>query len=257
MDGDVQIRQARAFVLVAQGDLVAARARFQSLEADDASAAAAAQLAALHGELGEQDEAATALGRAVKRAPEDPVYRRRHFEALVRAGSWKKLLEAASSPGSEVAGGGLQLYYGGLAALRLGERDKGIESLSSLTALEGVEPVALAAAAALLFQTDAWVPSEAASRGLVELRPEEAGAHHLLAMTLSRQDRESEALAHYRRAADLDRKDENLQFDVLVSLCNLNRSDELESRMPRALREFREDLRFEQLAAQCLPEDDD
>jgi tetratricopeptide (TPR) repeat protein len=257
MKNDVQVRQARAFLLVAPGELLSARDRFQSLEADEASAAAAAQLAALHGELGEDDEAVVALLRAVERAPESASYRRRYFEALVRAKDWSTLAASSAEPGGEILGGGLHLYYGGLAAFELNERDRGIGLLRSLVSLSEAESVALAAAAALLYRTDAWQESEAASRAFLDREPEEPGLHHLLAMSLSRQQRESEALAHYRRAAELRRKDADLQFALFVSLCDLELVDELEDRMPRALREFREDLRFEQLAGQCLPQDDE
>lgn len=257
MGSNVQVRQARAFLLVAQGELLAARDRFQSLEADEASAAAAAQLAALHGELGEDDEAVVALLRAVERAPESSSYRRRYFEALVRANDWSTLAESAAEPEGQIVGGALHLYYGGLAALELRKRDRGIQLLQSLVSMPEAESVALAAAAALLYRTDAWDASEAASRAFLDREPEEAGLHHLLAMSLSRQQRESEALAHYRRAAELRRKDADLQFALFVSLCDLELVEELDDRMPRALREFREDLRFGKLAEQCLPQDDE
>lgn len=254
---DLQMRQARAFVLVAQGDFTAARDRLQSIEADDPSAAAAAQLAELHAQIGDDDEAADAAERAVARAPSDAAYRRRHFEALLQAQDWSGLLRASGAELASVAGGQLHLYYGGLAALRLEKRAQGIELLGALAGHEDVDPAALAGATALLFQTDAWAQSQVAAQTLVGLRPEEPGVHHLLALSLSRLHRESEALAHYRRAAELAGKDADLHFDLLVSLCTLERVDEAAGRMPKALRDFGDDLRFGSLQSQCLPEDDD
>jgi len=254
---DLQSRQARAFVLVAQGEFVAARSHLQSIEGDDPSAAAAAQLAELHVQVGELGEAAAAAARAVERAPDDPSYRRRYFEVLLRGEDWSGLLRASGARLASVAGGQVHLYYGGLAALRLDNREQGIELLAALAKQPDADAVALAAATALLFQTDAWDQSEQAARALLVRLPDESGLHHLLALSLSRLHRESEALAHYRRAAEGAGKDPDLHYDLLVSLCTLDRLDEAASRMPKALRDFSEDPRFGALRSQCLPEDDD
>ena len=70
-------------------------------------------------------------------------------------------------------------------------------------------------------------------------------------MVLSRQGRESEALAHYRRAAEVRGDDATWRFDLLMSLCSLQRGAELEDALQRARRDFPEDPRFEALADRC------
>jgi Flp pilus assembly protein TadD len=75
--------------------------------------------------------------------------------------------------------------------------------------------------------------------------------HHLLAMTLSRQARESEGLAHYRMAAESASDDATYRFDLLVSMCALDRAGELDEALLRARRDFPEDGRFDALADRC------
>jgi hypothetical protein len=75
--------------------------------------------------------------------------------------------------------------------------------------------------------------------------------HHLLAMTLSRQARESEGLAHYRMAAESVAEDATYRFDLLVSMCTLERAVELDEALVRARRDFPEDGRFDALADRC------
>ena len=256
LDDDPELLLARAYLHVAEEDFAAARAIFEDLEERQRSAASAAQLAVVLMASGEAEEAAGALGQAVERAPEDAGLRRRYLEALVRAEDWETLHREAGEEDVGVVNSGLQFYYQGVAALNLGERDDGIDAMMKLVEHPRAEAAGLAGAAGLLFEADAWEESEAALRALLRHRPDEATVHHLLAMSLSRLHRESEALAHYRQASALKKKNADLAFDLMSSLCELDLIDELEDRLRRALRDFDEDPRFPSLASQCLPAED-
>ncbi|MEE2827704.1 MAG: hypothetical protein VX498_00830 [Myxococcota bacterium] len=257
LPGDTQVRSARVYVLVAEGDLEAARDLLQALEVDAASASVSAQLAAVLDELGAEQDAVSAMRRAVEQAPEDALYRRRLFEVLMAAGRWGDLEEAGRAPGAERAGQGVEHYYRGVALIRLDRSRAAVEALALLLDHSNPDPLALAGSSALLFQLEAWTESERASRRALQSSPEDAGLHHLLAMSLTQQAREAEGLAHYRRASELSPKEANHRFDLLVSLCKLGRLEELEALLPRALRDFDEDPRFTALSAQCLPEGED
>lgn len=252
---DVHYARAQAWVLLAQGEVAAARALLERLEKGDSEAALSWQLSALLAEEGDAAAALAAIKRAVAAAPEHPVYRRELFDRLVAAQDWSGLVGAASERGADAVGGGLSSYYKGMGLLRLGRSNDAIVAFSSVSEHGRAESTPLAGAAGYLLQLGAYPAAEKAARAALQSAEEDAPLHHLLAMALTRVDREGEALAHYRRAAELSEANATYRFDLLVSLCSLSRGDELEVALTRAQKDFPEDARLSTLAGRCgIPE---
>ena len=212
-------------------------------------------MALLHSELGEDRAALAAIRRAVDRDPERGVYRLDLFQRLEAVGDWSGLVAAASEAGAETVGGGRASYYKGIGLLKLARTGPAIEAFASVVQHGTPDPVALAGSAGHLLQLGAYPAAEVTARAAVNSRGDDAGLHHLLAMVLTRQTREQEALAYYRRAAELTPADATFRFDLLVSLCSLDRGSELESGVDRALRDFPEDERFPALSERCRAPD--
>ena len=254
MAADVQVRRARAYVQIASGDLAAARASLEALEQVRPTAEVAHQLAVLLAEMGDAAAALEATRRAVAREPGDGEYRRELFERLASAGQWEALVAAGSEAGAGAAGGGLAAYYRGVGQARLDRKDAAIQSLAQVVEHGSPDLVALVGSAGWLLQLGAYVDAERSARAALSGREGDATLHHLLAMVLSRQDRESEGLAHYRRAAEVRPDDPGFRFDLLVSLCTLGRHGELDDALQRARRDFPDDPRFVELAERCVPE---
>ncbi len=251
LPSDPQARRAHAYALVASGETSAARVELQALEREHPDAATAHRLALLHTELGENDAALAAIRRAVDRDPSRGDYRLDLFKRLEAVGDWTGLVAAASEAGADAVGGGRADFYRGVALVRIGDDEAAVEALSRVVAHGTPDPVALAGSAGHLLQLGAYGPAETTARAAVAGRGEDPALHHLLAMTLTRQTREAEALAYYRRAADLLPDDAGYRFDLLVSLCTLERAGELEPALDRALRDFGDDPRFAALADRC------
>ncbi|MCO4771227.1 MAG: hypothetical protein KDA24_14435, partial [Deltaproteobacteria bacterium] len=250
--GDPQVARATAWVLVAKGELDEARALLESLEQTTGDAALSWQLSNLLAAQGDATGALGAIRRAVAADPEHAVYRRELFERLQRASDWTGLVGAASERGADAVGGGLAPYYKGIGLLRLGRTDDAISSFSAVVEHGRPEPAPLAGAAGYLLQLGAYPAAERAARVALSASEEDAPLHHLLAMALTRVQREGEALAHYRRAAELSAQNANYRFDLLVSLCSLSLGDELATAMKGARRDFPEDGRLDALEARCV-----
>jgi Flp pilus assembly protein TadD len=248
---DPRIRRASAYVQVASGDAEAALAELKQLEKDAPEADVAYQLAVLHIELGDSAAAVDALSRAVKRASATGRYHRLLFEQLASLSRWEQLIEASSRTGAAAAGGGLDSYYRGLALHRLGRAAEAVRAFSAVSAHGGAEQVALAGSAAYLLQLGAFEAAEHACRASMGGSTSEPSLHHLLGIILTRQGRESEALAHYRRAVDEHAAEADYRSDLLLSLCALERTTELEETIERALKDFPEDERFARLKEGC------
>jgi Flp pilus assembly protein TadD len=242
------------YVQIASGDLAAARASLEALEQVQPTAEVAHQLAVLLVEMGDAVGALEATRRAVTREPGDGQYRRELFERLTAAGAWEGLVEAGSEAGAGAAGGGLAAYYRGVGLARLGRKPDAIESLAQVVEHGSPDLVALVGSAGWLLQLGAYVEAERSARGALAGREEDPTLHHLLAMVLTRQGRESEGLAHYRRAAEVRSDDPGFRFDLLVSLCTLGRTEELDDALQRARRDFPDDPRFVELADRCIEE---
>ncbi len=251
LPADPQVRRARVYLLVARNQLEDARDGLLQLEAAFPTAEIAHQLAALLAEMGDVGAALDAAGRAVERSPEDGALRRHHFELLASLGRWSELEAVASAAGAASVGGGLDSYWKGVALARQGKEEPAVRALASVAEHGQPDAVALAGAAGWLLQLSAFGEAEKAARRALLDSPERPALHHLLAMVLSRQGRESEGLAHYRRAADSAPEDATYRFDLLVSLCDLDRADELEDSLARAQRDFDEDPRFGALGDRC------
>lgn len=251
---DVQVRRARAYVQIASGELEAARASLEALEQVRPTAEVAHQLAVLLAEMGDAAGALEATRRAVAREPGDGAYRRELFERLATAGEWEGLVAAGSEAGADAAGGGLAAYYRGVGLARLERTDDAIQALSQVVGHGSPDLVALVGSAGWLLQLGAYVEAERSARLALSGREGDGTLHHLLAMVLSRQDRESEGLAHYRRAAEARPDDPSFRFDLAMSLCTLGRYEELDDALQRARRDFPDDLRFVELAERCVPE---
>jgi len=248
---DLHFARARAWVLVARGELAEARTLLQALEERTGDATLAWQLSALLVEEGDARGALAAIRRAVAAAPEHPVYRRELFERLAAAGDWSGLVEVTSERGADAVGGGLAPYYKGMGLLRLGRTDEAVEAFSAVAEHGRAEPIPLAGATGYLLQLGAYAQAERTARVALDGQSEDAPLHHLLAMSLTRLEREGEALAHYRRASELSAGNADYRFDLLVSLCSLGRAGELDAALTRARRDFPEDARFEALAGRC------
>ncbi len=251
---EVPVRRARVYVLIAKGDLAGARTALEALEGARPSAESAHQLALLCAELGDARGALAASRRAVERAPEVGAYRRDLFERLTAAGDWDGLVAASSEAGASTAGGGLDSWYRGVALARLGKTEEATRALAQVVQHGQPDRAALTAAAGQLLALGAYEDAEAAARAALKASDGDPALHHLLAMTLSRQARESEGLAHYRMAAEARPDDPTWRFDLLVSMCTLDRADELADGLTRALRDFPEDARFGALAGRCRVE---
>ncbi len=249
---DVQVRRARAYVQIAGGQLDAARASLQALEQVRPTAEVAHQLAVLLAEMGDAAGALEATRRAVAREPGDGAYRRELFERLAAAGEWEGLVAASSEAGADAAGGGLSAYYRGVGLARLERKDDAVQALAQVVEHGSPSLVALVGSAGWLLQLGAYAEAERSARLALSGRDDDATLHHLLAMVLSRQERESEALAHYRRAAEVRPDDPTFRFDLVVSLCALGLDGELEDALARARRDFPEDPRFVELAERCV-----
>lgn len=251
LPSDAQVRRARVYLLVARDQLDEARDGLLQLEEAWPTAEIAHQLAVLLSEMGDVAAALDAAARAVERAPEDGAMRRQHFELLASLGRWPELEAIASAAGAASVGGGLDSYWKGVALARQGKAEQATRALASVAAHGQPDAVALAGAAGWLLQLSAFTEAETAARRALVDAPERASLHHLLAMVLSRQGRESEGLAHYRRAADGAPDDATYRFDLLVSLCDLERADELGDALTRAQRDFDDDPRFAALGDRC------
>lgn len=251
LPGDPQARRAHAYALVAAGETSAARAELQTLEREQPDARTAHRLALLHTALGEDEAALAAIRRAVDRDPERGEYRLDLFRRLQAVGDWVGLVAASSEAGADAVGGGRASFYKGLGLVRLGEDEAAVEAFGRVVEHGSADPVALAGSAGHLLQLGAYAPAERTARAAVADRAEDPALHHLLAMTLSRQTREPEALAYYRRASDLGADDASYRFDLLVSLCSLDRGPELKTGLDRAVRDFPDDARFPALAERC------
>ena len=249
---DAQFTRARAWVFVARGELESARGLLQSLEGETREAVLSWQLSTLLAAEGDAPAALAAIRRAVANDPEHPVYRRELFERLVAAGDWSGLVAAATERGADAVGGGLAPYYKGIGLLRLGKTDESIAAFAAVVEHGRPEPAPLAGAAGYLLQLGAYPAAERAARVALKGAEEDAPLHHLLAMTLTRVQREGEALAHYRRAAELSEDNANYRFDLLVSLCSLSRTDELIAAIAAARRDFPEDERLDALESRCV-----
>jgi tetratricopeptide (TPR) repeat protein len=249
---DLQVRRARVYLLTAQDRLDEARAALEAAEAERPTPELAHQLAVLLEAMGNLGEAAAAARRAVERDGDSGEWRRHLFALLVATGAWDELVQRSSEAGASSAGGGLDAYYKGLALARLDRPAEAIKALSAVEAHGQPDAFAIAGSAGWLLQLGAFEPAERAARRALVTRADDPALHHLLAMVLSRLGRESEGLAHYRRAADGRADDAAYRFDLLVSLCALERADELEAALARAARDFDEDPRFPELAERCL-----
>ncbi len=243
--------RARAWVLLARGELTEARQRLEALERDSDDAALSWQLSALLAEEGDATAALAAIRRAVAAAPEHPVYRRELFERLAAAQDWSGLVDAASERGADAVGGGVAAYYKGMGLLRLGRSNDAIQAFSAVAEHGKPEPTPLAGAAGYLLQLGAYPAAEKAARVALQSAEDDAPLHHLLAMALTRIDREGEALAHYRRAAELWSANGTYRFDLLVSLCALERADELRAALQKARKDFPEDARLVGMEGRC------
>lgn len=250
---DVQVRRARAYLQVARGDLAGARASLLALEQAQPTADVAHQVAVVLSEEGDAAGALAATRRAVEREPGEGAYRRELFSRLAEAGAWDDLVAACAAAGADAAGGGLAAYHRGVALAHLDRNEEAVAALSQVVEHGSPDPVALVGAAGWLLQLGDYVEAERAARAAMAGREEDPSLHHLLAMVLTRQRRESEALAHYRRAADGRGDDPTFRFDLLVSLCSLGRTEELADAFERAGKDFPEDPRFQELEARCLP----
>ena len=113
------------------------------------------------------------------------------------------------------------------------------------------DPLALAGSAGYLLQLAAYSEAEHSCRAAMGGSPNDPTLHHMLAMILSRQSRESEALAHYRRAVDQQPEDAAYRFDLLLSMCALERKEELQAAAERAIKDFPEDERFAGFEGRC------
>ncbi|MCP4869536.1 MAG: tetratricopeptide repeat protein [Proteobacteria bacterium] len=249
---DVEVRRARIYVLLASDRLDEAKDALVALESARPSAPSAHQLAILLSELGDPVGALAASRRAVERDPDSALYRRELFDRLVDAGDWDGLVAASSAAGASSAGGGRDAWYRGLALARLGRPEEAVKAFASVVQHGSPDPRALTAAAGHLLQLGSYTHAEEAVRAAMRLSDSDSALHHLLAMTLSRQARESEGLAHYRRAAEAVPADATYRFDLLVSMCALERTGELGDALTRARRDFPEDARFGALADRCL-----
>lgn len=248
---DLHYARARAWVLVARGELAEARTLLQALEERTGDATLSWQLSAILVEEGDARGALAAIRRAVAAAPEHPVYRRELFERLAAAGDWAGLVAVTSERGADAVGGGLAPYYKGMGLLRLGRTKEAVEAFSAVAEHGRPEPIPLAGATGYLLQLGAYAQAERTARVALSGQSEDAPLHHLLAMSLTRLKREGEALAHYRRASEISAANADYRFDLLVSLCSLGKGEELEAGLARARRDFPEDARFEALGARC------
>lgn len=251
LPNDPQATRTWAWALVAAGRLTEARPVLEGLETKNPDGATAWQLTVLLDALGETDGALAANRRAVTRSPSEVGWRRELLLRLQRGERWDELFDAASAPGADLIPGGQGAWLRGLAAVKLGRDSEARRALASVAAFAEPEALALAGAAAWLLQLDAPAEAEVAARRSLVDRPDEASIHHLLAMALTRQRREGEALAHYRRAAELVPDDAGRQYDLLVSLCSLGRTDELRGLGEPVRDRFADDSRFSELLDRC------
>jgi Flp pilus assembly protein TadD len=256
LQNDPRVRRASAYVQVAGGDPEAALIELQRLEESAPSAEVAYQLAILHIEMQDLHAGAVALARAVKRSPTKGRYHRLLFEQLSNLADWAGLVEASSRTGAAAAGGGLDAYYRGIGLHRLGRSEEAMRAFSAVAVHGRPDPLALAGSAAYLLQLGAYPQAELSCRAALAVSSDDPNLHHLLGIVLSRQERSSEALAHYRRAVDQQPEDAGYRFDLLLSLCRLKRFEELQVATDRAAKDFPDDGRFTSLVASC-PSDSD
>ncbi|MBN94622.1 MAG: hypothetical protein CL928_11200 [Deltaproteobacteria bacterium] len=241
---DPRVRRARAYVLVARAQLSDAREELESLEKDEPSAAVAYQLAVVLAELGEDQASISASQRSVERDPENGAYHRQLFESLLRVGDWTGLSAAGSSAGAGEAGPGVAAYYRGIALFKLDDVDGAVRAFAEVAQHGRPDLLALTGSAAYLLQLSDFAGAERAARLALRQLEDDPSLHHLLAMALTRLDRESEGLAYYRRAADGDPLNADFRLDLLASLCSLARLEELDEGLLRAQKDFPEDPRF-------------
>lgn len=251
LPADPQATRTWAWALVAAGRLAEARPILEGLEAQRPDGETAWQLTVLLDALGDSDGALAANRRAVTRNPDEVLWRAELLQRLHGAERWQDLFDAASAPGADLIRGGVSAWMRGIAAAKLERDDDARKAFASVQAFGDPDPLALAGAAAWLIQLDAPKDAEVAARRSVELRPDDPGLHHLLAMALTRQRREGEALAHYRRAAELSAEDAGRQYDLLVSLCSLGRVDEMRAVGEPLVARFDDDKRFAEILDRC------
>ena len=253
LPSDPQMIRTHAWALVAAGRIAEARPVLEGLEIRRADGDPAWQLAVVHFALGEKEAGIAAIKRAVERRPEEGAWRRELMARLYDAGRWEELLATSMANGAESVAGAQTTWFRGVALARLDRREEAVRSLSAVVEYGEADALSVAGAAAWLLQLHAEKEAEAAARHALIGQEGSPTLHHLLAMTLTRQQREDEALAHYRRASDLDLQEADYRYDLLVSLCTLARHEELQVEFDRVHRDFPETARFTELAARCLP----
>jgi tetratricopeptide (TPR) repeat protein len=248
-----QMIRTHAWALVAAGLIGEARPVLEELEKQRPDGETAWQLAVLHFALRDPEAGIAAAKRAVERNPREAVWRKELLGRLHDAARWEELLAVASKGGAESEAGAQSAWYRGVALAKLGRRDEAVRALAAVVEHAEADALTVVGASAWLLQLSAEKEAEAAARRALTEQDSSPALHHLLAMTLTRQQREDEGLAHYRRAADLEPGNVDYRYDLSVSLCALGRREELEVELQRVDREFGPDARFTALAERCLP----
>lgn len=212
---DVELRFRHGVYLHATGRLreaVAAYERvlsasgpryFTSLDRGVGGFKARANLAAVHADLGEWDEAETLL-RTV--TAEEPNYRpgwRGLGDLLVRRGR----LDDATALADRLAADPRRAAEGHLLAGRVararGRGDEARRAWERAAAADPADPEPLSRLARLHFEANEDRPAEGVLRALVALDPADASAHHNLGSVLLRAGHPTEAAGAFRRSLDL------------------------------------------------------
>ncbi len=245
--------RAEAYVQIAEDDLEGARTTLEGLLRSHPDAGLHYQLSVVLRELGEGNAAREELWAAVKTSPMEGGYRRALFDLLVEAKDWAGLVEAGSAAGAGEAGPGVAAFFRGIGLMRQDRSEEAIVAFSEVAQHGSPDLLAAVGSAGYLLHLGAWQSAEKGARQALSIKTDDPAIHHLLALILSRLDRESEALAHYRRAAEEGKEVEAYRYDLVVSLCGLERTEELATILDRAAKDFPEDPRFEELGRRCLP----